>query len=274
MLALTVTVLAFAGLFFQNTIDKWWQTRALKSDQAKDHSPTYGRIDSTKGNVKFRTAGTLTPKDVIVGMNLHNGDTILTEDNDSAIISFNSGLKVELAPQSTIVITDSGSEMVFLKGHVKMLDGTTSVKLPAEAIAREENISPGQGPNQGNGQPEPQVNREVPPLVDKLVPKNPPKHKEVAGSLPDAYISNVIKNQRTFLSRCYAQHLRLDPDTQGRIETSLTIETDGTVSTARVIGSTIPDPQLQQCIVATLQRAKFKSFSGDAIIVNYPINFD
>ena len=101
-------------------------------------------------------------------------------------------------------------------------------------------------------------------------------HKIVAEkeTLPDSYIASVIKNQRTFLNRCYAQRLRLNPDARGRIDTSLTIEPDGSISTARVIGSTISDPALQQCVVSTLQRARFKTFNGDPIIVQYPINFE
>ena len=103
-----------------------------------------------------------------------------------------------------------------------------------------------------------------------------PKVKKIdeKETLPDSYIASIIRNQRTFLNRCYAQYLRLNPDARGRIDCALTIEPDGTISTARVIGSTIPDSALQQCVVSTLQRARFKSFNGDPIIVNYPINFE
>ena len=81
-------------------------------------------------------------------------------------------------------------------------------------------------------------------------------------------------NEISYWAWAGATVARFNPNARGRIDTSLTIESDGTISSARVIGSTIPDPILQQCVVSTLQRARFKAFNGDPIIVAYPINFE
>jgi len=200
-------------------------------------------------------------------MNLHSEDSILTDENQKAVILFNSGLKVQLEPHSTIVITDSGSEMVFLKGHVKVLDEVAGITLPPDALSKDT----------VDEKLEVKTPEAMPQVATPEVTQSPPRPNKKTDdriTLPDSYISGVIRNQRTFLNKCYAQHLRNDPDTQGRIDTSMTIELDGSVSTARVVGSTIADPQLQQCIVSTLQRTRFRSFAGDPLVVYYPITFD
>jgi hypothetical protein len=264
VLAAVVVLGALTALLFQNQIERWWQRRNLSYDKR----PIIGRIESITGDVKLRKPESLSSIGVKGGMNLHPDDTVLTEEGQKAIISFNSGLKVELEPHSTVVITDSGPEMVFLKGHITILNEVAGITLPPEVLTKEPVVE-----KQHLAPPEavPSVERTEPIPMAK---GSPSKLKISDSSLPDAYISSVIKNQKTFLHRCYAQHLRNDPDTQGRIDTSLTIEIDGSISTARIIGSTIADPQLQQCIVSTLQRAKFRAFSGDPIIVNYPITLD
>ena len=102
----------------------------------------------------------------------------------------------------------------------------------------------------------------------------PRPKKQLRESLPDSYIALVIRGQRNLLDRCYGQHLRLNPQARGRIDTLLTIEPDGTISSARVVASSISDPVLQQCVITVLQRAKFRPYDGDPIVVNYPINFE
>ena len=263
VLAAVIILGALVGLFFQSKIEDWWQRRALNHDRRA----IIGRIESLSGDVKIRKPESLSTVNATTGLNLRTDDSVLTEGDQSVVISFNSGLKIELEPHSTIVITDTGPEMIFLKGHIKVLNQVSGISLPPEALTKDDvNIVP---------PPEavPQVEKKI-VKIEKS--KGPVMRKKVdeKTSLPDGYISSIIRNQKTFLNRCYAQHLRLDPDTQGRIDTSLVIEKDGSVSTARVVGSTIADPQLQQCIVGTLQRAKFKSFAGDPIVVNYPITFD
>lgn len=261
-----VVVAATGALLFESKIEEWWQHRDLKSD----HRPIIGHIEKAQGDVKFRKPESLTSINAIAGMNLHSDDSVITEEGQSVIISFNSGLKVELEPHSVVVITDTGPEMIFLKGHVKILNEVPGITLPPEALNKEE--ANAERPPLSPQEPVTPSQSEKKEVATK--PINRPKKVNEKITLPDAYITAVIRNQKTFLNRCYAQHLRQDPDTQGRIDTSITIESDGNVSTARVIGSSIADPQLQQCIVSTLQRAKFKSFAGDPIIVTYPINFD
>lgn len=275
ILAAIVIILAILILLFQESVWDWWQRISLENDKR----PVLAQIESMSNNVKFRLPETLTYYRARPNMSLHAKDTVSTDVGSSAVISFKSGLKVELEPNSLIIIEDYGSgsgnmELTFLRGGVKILNQGEGLKLSGTAVKKDQAMK---------------LNLA---LLDKAPPTPPPlpkigleekkeklkdltrKKRVQKETLPDSYIASVIKNQKTFLNRCYAQHLRLNPDARGRIDTALTIEPDGSISTARVVGSTIPDPSLQQCVVTTLQRAHFRSFDGDPIIVNYPINFE
>jgi hypothetical protein len=244
---------------------------------ANDPRPPLAEIKSLSGQVKFRLPESLTYFRARNSMTLRAKDTISTDQNSSAILEFKSGLQVELEPNSLIVIEDYGSgsgslELTFLKGGVKILnEGKNKVALGGDKLKKDQAIKldlsmleAAPTPNLGG----------IKLDEKKETKKAAVKKKTAKETLPDSYINSVIRAQRTFLNRCYAQHLRLNPEARGRIDTSLTIEDDGSISTARVIGSTIPDPALQQCVVTTLLRTRFRSFKGDPIIVNYPINFE
>jgi len=270
IVAAALIIIALLALLFQGQIWEWWQRYSLRFDSR----PVIAEVVSVNKNVRFRLPESLTYYKAYNQQGLHAKDTVSTDLDSSAIISFKSGLKVELEPNSLIIIEDYGSgpgalELTFLRGGVKVLSqgagpkvklkGAEVLKLNLSMLDREAKPTP---PLTGIG-------------LDDIKQKQRVKKKKIEKeTLPDSYIASVIKNQKTFLNRCFAQHLRLNPDARGRIDTSLTIESDGTISTARVIGSTIPDPALQQCVVTTLQRARFRSFNGDPIIVNYPINFE
>jgi hypothetical protein len=260
---IALIVVALGLLIFQDRIEDLWQHTLNR-----DSRPIIGHIDELQGDVKFRKPDTLTTTPATNGMNLHLGDTLLTEEGATATVIFNSGLHAEIEPQSVVVIQNENSEMTFIKGRMKILNVAPGLTLPPENIAKkDEKESNPEKAFQQTPQPEEKPD-------EKLTSSSKDKFVEQKNSLPNAYITNIIRSQKTFLNRCYVQHLRTDPDAKGKIETSITIEPDGNISTARVIASSIADPQLQQCIVSTLQRAKFKTFTGDPIIVTYPINFD
>jgi TonB family protein len=203
-------------------------------------------------------------------------DTVSTDQDSRAVIKFNSGLRVELEPNSLIIVDDFGSgpgqlELTFLQGGAKILDQGKGPKLNLSGADMKKKEVP-TAKIDFNQLFNSQENVGLEDKEEKAKKKTQAKNaKEV---LPESYIASIIKNQKNFLYRCYAQHLRLNPDARGRIDTSITIEPDGTVSSCRVIGSTIPDPTLQQCVVSTLARARFRSFNGDPMIVTYPIHFD
>jgi hypothetical protein len=287
VLAGIVLFFALITLLFQSRIYDWWELhKLLNSDK-----PAVAELTGISKNVKIRLPESLTYYRARNHWPLHVKDSISTDVDSTAIITFKSGLEILLEPNSLVIIEDpsiagGGSmELSFLRGSVKIINNSQGrdIHLPPTAISRPKNNADSPTP------PEIDLNvlNQTPTPAPTLAPtpsphidfvekhkKPEPKKVEEKETLPDAYIASIIRNQRNYLNRCYAQYLRLNPDARGRIDCALTIEPDGTISTARVVGSTIPDPSLQQCVVSTLQRARFKSFNGDPIIVNYPINFE
>ena len=257
-------------------MEEWFQ--GIKTD----NQPVLATVESLTNNVMYRTTESLTYRQASAKMSLHAKDTISTDADSSAVIAFKTGLKVELEPNTLMVVEDYGKagsplEMTFVRGNSKILNQPAGIKLSGLAVdktqAQKETPNPGSTPPEARTDTKPDTKPET-KTATKPVTTPSTKSAGAKETLPDSYITSVIRNQRTFLNRCYAQRLRLNPDARGRIDTSLTIEPDGTISTARVVGSTISDSVLQQCVVSTLQRAKFKAFSGDPIIVEYPINFE
>lgn len=100
------------------------------------------------------------------------------------------------------------------------------------------------------------------------------KTREEKETLPESYIVDTIQKQKPFFNRCYAQHLRLNPEAQGRIDFSFTISASGKVIDVRILRATINDPRLHQCSMSVLERSEFRAFGGDPIVVNYPIYFE
>lgn len=100
------------------------------------------------------------------------------------------------------------------------------------------------------------------------------KPREEKETLPESYIVDMIKKQKPFFNRCYAQHIRLNPEAQGRIDFSFTINPKGKVIDVRILRATINDPRLQQCSMSVIERSTFRAFNGDPIVVNYPIYFE
>ncbi|MEC9282409.1 MAG: AgmX/PglI C-terminal domain-containing protein, partial [Bdellovibrionota bacterium] len=86
--------------------------------------------------------------------------------------------------------------------------------------------------------------------------------REEKETLPESYIVEIIKKQKPFFNRCYAQHLRLNPEAEGRIDFSFTINPKGEVIDVRVLRATINDPRLHRCSSNVIERAKFKAFNG------------
>jgi hypothetical protein len=287
ILATVVLVLALVALIFQNRIWDWWQERKLYTSDR----PKLAEITELTHNVKVRLPESLTYYSAKKYLPLHDKDTVSTDASSTAVITFNTGLQVELEANSLITIEDAtnsnGSlELTFLRGRVKVLNQGKGrgLSLPPTALVKPKSVIEDEGPTidlsmlDQTPTPSPTVAPTPLPRVDleenRAKERAQTKRVEEKETLPDSYIASIIHNQRTFLNRCYAQYLRLNPDARGRIDCLLTIEPDGTISTARVVASTIPDPTLQQCVVSILQRAKFKSFKGDPIIVTYPLSFE
>lgn len=266
----------------------------------KDTRETIATIDSLDGRVRFKAANTLKYKNARDNQELKNQDTITTDDNSRAKIKFASGFEIQVEPNSLIVIENPKRDeqgriqITFLKGDFKVikagapnqiivskdkkfqdLAGRTPQK-PIEIDLTPQNLIPDEKVEAAQIKtPKIEVEKfeeKKKVLVQKE--KKPEAPKKPRETLSDEYISQIVNAQKPFFNRCYAQHLRLNPDSRGQIHLAFTIDTQGKVSTVSMIQSTLSDPQLEKCTMSVIERCRFKAFDGDPIVVNYPINFE
>lgn len=259
----------------------------------KDPRPVIATLDEFSGTVNYKLPKTLVYKKVRKSLGLRDQDTLVTDSESSAIITFvESNFKLEVAANSVIVIEqpqageDGIIRITFLRGDFRVLNEGIAGKL---IVAKDNELQDPAGrkpappikvaavkPKEPEPTPEPapvikaEVIEDIKPII-KPKPEPPPKKKE---TLSDEYIAQIIRQQTRFFDRCYKEHLRLNPKARGRLNLSFTITSRGEVSSVRLLGSTLKDPKLEQCAMSVVERARFKKFDGDPIIVNYPINFE
>lgn len=258
-----------------------------------DPRPIIATLDESEGQVNYKLPKTLVYKKVKPELGLRNQDTLVTGADGKAVVSFTSGFKLEVAPNSVIVIEqpqageDGAIRVTFLRGDFKVLNTGTSGKL----VLSKDNVvqdaagrAPPKTPVLVSLKPTPKVEPLPPPQqtiktevieeIKKVVEKPKAAPKKPRETLPDEYIAKVIKEQTRFFTRCYAEHLRLNPNAKGRINLTFTIIPTGAVSSVRLLSSSLKDPRLEQCTMSAVERTRFRKFDGDPIIINYPINFE
>jgi hypothetical protein len=263
-----------------------------------DARPVIATMEEHEGAVKFKLPKTLVYKNVKDGLGLRDQDTLVTSSDGTAVISFKSGFKLSVQPNSVIVIeqpqvgADGAIRVTFLRGDFRVLNAGAAGSL----ILQKDNIvqdaagrAPPKAPVVVSMKPQalpPPPKPEIPPpapvikteviedikkTVEKPKPQQPRKPRD---TLPDEYIAQIVKQQTPFFNRCYAEHLRLNPNARGRINLAFTIVPNGSVSSVRLLGSTLKDPRLEQCTMSVIERVRFKKYDGDPIVINYPINFE
>lgn len=256
----------------------------------KDPRPVIATLDEYEGDVNYKLPKTLVYKRVRDNMGFRDQDTVVTASDGKAIISFTSGFRLEVTPNSVVVIeqpevgTDGAIRLTFLRGDYRVLNSGAAGSLllskddmvqdPAGRAPLKEPMLVSLKPSKPEIAPPEKIKTEVIEELKKTVEKPKAEAKKPRETLPDEYIAQVIKKQTPFFNRCYAEHLRLNPNARGRINLTFTIIQSGMVSSVRLLGSTLKDPRLEQCTMSVVERARFRKFDGDPIIVNYPINFE
>lgn len=283
LLYIIIFLLLCVGLFFivkKDAILTWWETYLGDADSRQ----VVARVESTIGQPKFRLPRKLVYKKLENAQSLRYYDTISTNETSKVTISFLSGLVLELEPNSILVLEKpsdgQGADVVisFLQGNFNVIKKGNAGKVlltkenktidttgrnVAPIVIEQENILVEETPT-----PTPK------PAVKAIVKPTPKPIKKRKESLPDDYIASVVKKQKAFFNRCYAQHLRLNPNASGRMSLSFTISPNGSVNNARVLRTDMSDPRLQKCTLSVIERLSFRTFDGDPIVVNYPINFE
>ncbi len=248
-----------------------------------DSREIIAEASETKGRVRFKLPRRLIYKKLRDEQKLRYFDTITTDANSSVLLSFKDGLQLELGPNTVMVLEkpEDGSGGIvllsFLRGRYKVrsqgnsksvIKGTKALPkigtLPEPKLIIEEEVIPEVAP--------PVLKKDkLKEIEAKRLEREKRQKKE---TLPDSYISGRIKLQRPFFNRCYAQHLRLNPNATGRIQLQFVIQPTGKVADVNIVSASIEDPRLQQCTKSIVERVEFRSFKGDPIVVTYPINFE
>jgi len=263
----------------------------------KDLRPTIATVQEIDGRVRFKPAKSLRYKNIKKSMELKDQDTLTTDSNSHAKLAFQSGFEIEVKPNSLIIIenpkkdSEGRIQITFLKGDFSVLKSGSPNQVIVSKDKKFQDLA-GRTPQQPlkidlTPPPTPiidikeivksptleseKIQEKKKVLAEREKKEEPKKPKQ---TLSDNYISQVVNSQKPFFNRCYAQHLRLNPDSQGQIHLSFTIDTQGRVSSVSLIQSTLSDPQLEKCTISVIERCRFKSFDGDPIVVNYPINFE
>src|SRR5258708_3713979 len=102
-----------------------------------------------------------------------------------------------------------------------------------------------------------------------------PKLRPVDGSgrLPIDDILKVVRKNHDKLGRCYADGLGKNPRLAGSIRARFRIATNGTMESVKVLGTTLPDDRVVQCVVEEYKKLEFPSPDGGAAWTVYEIAF-
>lgn len=240
-----------------------------------------------ESDYELKPSGELRFKKVQGLQKIHNGDTLKTPSRGEVKVQFPTGFELELSPDTLVVFEIMGEALpsktllTFLRGNYKLLragqEGTLIVSiddirqdplgLPAPAVAMQ--ITPAMEPTTP-----PQPENTEAPAADLKPTTNESNTSKLASALPQDYIVKVISNQKTYFGRCYADYIQKVPQGNGKIDLSFMISQNGTVSNIKVFNNSFNDKTIETCTTEIISRIQFKQFTGDPIIVNFPILFD
>jgi TonB family protein len=88
-------------------------------------------------------------------------------------------------------------------------------------------------------------------------------------------INDVIRRKQGALQHCFTIELRRDPSLSGKITVKFTVESNGHVSNANVVSSTIKSASLEQCLLRSINMFIFPPIaeSEGSMTVTYPFVF-
>ncbi len=280
-------VISLALIFFNQKIGNWAN---LVFSPLRGILPV-GVVVEINGESSVRSASTDRVDLLSKTHQILSGDTVTTGPESSLLVALKPGGQIEISPLSRVVfeateelnpyrITIHAGNIEFREvpppGQVQVDDGGR-VFDPAGRMV-EPPILVTEEPQPENRPPVPDASGSTPETRDPA----PEKSKDVvAGDSPsdqstltDEYIQNVVKSQRPFFNRCYAEHISLNPRSKGVIHLAFTIKPQGSVMDARVLSSNINDKRLHKCLMDVIERCRFRKFDAPAIVVNYPVQIE
>ena len=95
----------------------------------------------------------------------------------------------------------------------------------------------------------------------------------VQGSLSKAEVYAVISKHQQQILRCYEKRLAQKPGLTGKIAFEWTVKTNGSVTSAREVSSSLNDPPTSKCVLGVIKTMKFPKPKGGEVIIKYPFFF-
>jgi hypothetical protein len=92
-----------------------------------------------------------------------------------------------------------------------------------------------------------------------------------SGRLAKEVIRRVVRRNMGQVKYCYESGLTKNPSLAGTVKVRFTIGTDGTVSSTRDAGSSLPDADVKACVLRAFSRMTFPQPQGGVVEVTYPV---
>jgi hypothetical protein len=96
----------------------------------------------------------------------------------------------------------------------------------------------------------------------------------VNGRLAPVLIQKEVRAHYGTMRTCYEDGLRANLDLKGRVVAKFVIDRNGAVAMVADGGSTMPDPQVIECVLRAFAALKFPQPEGGMVTVVYPIQFN
>lgn len=259
-----------------------------------------GTLLETRGDVRMKSKGRSDEVPAQVGYKIFSGDTLTANDGEEsgeALVGLEGGGQFEFrSPTRLVLESTKGLSPILITLQSGRLDfretppaGRVTVDSPEMRYdpAGRVIVDAAQGPLTG----EESLVTDL-PTKDSTKETDPKESNDSAfdkksdgadstevsetdpNSLSDDYIQNVVRSQKPFFNRCYAEYISQNPKSKGVINMAFTIQPQGQVSDVRVIGGSIQDKRLHKCLMGVVERCRFRKFSSEAIVVNYPIQIE
>ena len=96
---------------------------------------------------------------------------------------------------------------------------------------------------------------------------------DAGGDLDPAMVANAVRTRLGAIKACYDRALVKTPSLAGRLVAHWTIDVSGAVTTLGWDADTIGNPEMADCIQATIARWRFPPPSGGSVEVTFPFVF-
>lgn len=119
----------------------------------------------------------------------------------------------------------------------------------------------------------PQVNLTKKAKVDLIKPSKMTGSQEALGQRSEQSIMNVVLARQGRITYLYEKYLKRNPNLRGKVSIEFTIAANGFVTAARVIESTINNPDLERDLLNLVRRLKFDPITSGNVTAIFPFQF-